>query len=443
MIDYYEIKRFNNNEVLLLYFNIDSEFASINIKEKYEDIKEYIKRFIWDNRITFNGSLALIVIGGTIIDSIMLDNNTKIDDKTLLALNSEYRELLSNDFIKENTIDVIKEDIVNNNNEENIIYEDNSKSKDTSTKQDSIMAEVKSNVQNNNVTSYSNQDNISNNTPQISEGENNEVIKEVDNNTYITIQRSNGPLTIELEEYITGVVASEMPALFHPEALKAQAIIARTYALKAISKGQILSDTNSTQNYEDESQLKSIWGSNYNTYYNKVRDAVNSTKGMYLTHNGTYIEAVYHSTSNGKTEDSSNAWGNYFPYLISVSSEYDNLNPSFMVSTNYSYDKLSTLLGIEVNSDTEFTVIDKTIGDRVKTISVNDKIYTGVNFRNILGLRSADFSIEKDDTGIIITTKGYGHGVGMSQYGANGMAKNGYSYVQILNHYYPGTDLNY
>ena len=268
-------------------------------------------------------------------------------------------------------------------------------------------------------------------------------VEEIDTNTYITIQRSNGQMeTIELEEYITGVVSSEMPALFHTEALKAQAIIARTYALKAISKGKLLTDSNSTQNYNDINQLKNMWGGNYNTYYNKVKDAVNSTKGMYLTYNGTYIEAVYHSTSNGKTESSVYGWGNYYPYLISVDSQYDSLNPSFLVSTTISYEKLSSLLGMDINSDTEFNITDRTDGDRVKTIIVNDKSYTGTSFRNLLGLRSADFDIEKTDDGVIFTTRGYGHGVGMSQYGANGMAKNGYSYSGILSHYYPGTVIN-
>ncbi len=209
-----------------------------------------------------------------------------------------------------------------------------------------------------------------------------------------------------------------------------------------MSTGKLLTDSNSTQNYKDNEQLKNIWLSNFNTYYNKVKEAVSNTKGMYLTYNGNYIEAVYHSTSNGKTENSIYGWGNYYPYLVSVDSQYDSLNPSFSVSTTLPYDKLSTLLDTDINMETEFNIVDKTDGNRVKTIIVGDKSYTGTNFRNILGLRSADFDIEKIEDGVIFTTRGYGHGVGMSQYGANGMAKKGYSYSQILSHYYPGTVIN-
>ena len=159
-----------------------------------------------------------------------------------------------------------------------------------------------------------------------------------------------------------GVVGAEMPASFHNQALMAQAIIARTYALKANSKGQILSDNESTQSYKDNDELKSLWGSSYNAYYNKIKGAVISTKGMYLTYNGEYIDAVYHSTSNGKTEDSSNVWGNYFPYLVSVESPYDSLNPSFSQDKTITYQELSTKLNTDINIDTDFFIQSKTSG---------------------------------------------------------------------------------
>ena len=234
-----------------------------------------------------------------------------------------------------------------------------------------------------------------------------------------------------------------MPAAFNTEALKAQAIIARTYALKANSKGQILSDNESTQSYKSNDELKSIWGSNYTTYYNKIKDAVNSTKGAYLTYNGEYIEAVYHSTSNGKTESSSNVWGNYYPYLVSVESPYDNTNPSYEMAKEITYNELSSILGIEINADTEINILGYTTGGRIENITISGNTYTGVKFRNLLGLRSADFDITKNETGITFKTRGYGHGVGMSQYGANGMAKNGYTYKDILKYYYSGVNISY
>ncbi len=452
MITNYEIKSVDNEDVLFLYFDIDCEFAKGNFKDKYNNIQEYIKKFIEDNKIAFAGTTAVLVIGGSILGNIILNKDYNSDKYNTYAYKDRYQEIISGIPSEVNLEDIII------NNAEVINTEDDTDSTtinmiDTSTNMDNEVTSsnivnnsdnnISSEVINNNVNQSVNQgvNVIEDNTnTQPIEEHTIEEPEEVDNNTYITIQRSNGQMeTIELEEYITGVVSSEMPALFHSEALKAQAIIARTYALKAMSKGKLLTDSNSTQNYKDVNQLRGMWGSNFNTYYNKVKDAVSSTKGMYLTYNGSYIEAVYHSTSNGKTESSIYGWGNYYPYLVSVDSQYDNLNPSFLVSTTLSYDKLSLLLEMEINIDTEFNILDKTDGDRVKTIMVGYKTYTGTNFRNILGLRSADFDIEKKEDGITFTTRGYGHGVGMSQYGANGMAKNGYSYIQILNHYYPGT----
>lgn len=234
-----------------------------------------------------------------------------------------------------------------------------------------------------------------------------------------------------------------MPASFHEQALMSQAIIARTYALKANSKGQILTDNESTQSYKSNDELKSMWGSSYDAYYNKIKSAVHTTEGIYLTYNGTYIEAVYHSTSNGKTEDATNVWGNYFPYLVSVDSEYDSINPSFLMEKSFSYEELSSKLDMQIDINTEFNVLNRTSGNRIAIIDIGGKTYRGIDIRNILGLRSSDFDIEKTNDGVIIRTRGYGHGVGLSQYGANGMAKAGYTYDQILKHYYTGVVINH
>ena len=215
-----------------------------------------------------------------------------------------------------------------------------------------------------------------------------------------------------------------MPASFNIEALKAQAIIARTYTIKALNTGKKLTDTTSTQVYKTDSELKSTWGSNYNTYYNKIKKAVDTTKDLILTYKGILIEAVYHSTSNGKTEDSSNVWKNSFPYLVSVDSPYDITNKNFKTTIFFTYNELSNKLNTTINYDTTFNIIHNESG-RVSTITFNDITLTGVEFRSKLGLRSSDFILEKTNEGINITTKGYGHGVGMSQYGANGMANNG------------------
>ena len=298
------------------------------------------------------------------------------------------------------------------------------------------------NSKSNTSTNYNQSNNSISNSNKVIEENVQEEKQVVDNSIYVKVKRKSGNVeTIELEEYIIGVVSAEMPALFHTEALKSQAVIARTYALKSIVSGKILTDTESTQSYKSVSELTSLWGNNYNTYYNKIKQCVMDTKGMYLTYNGNYIDAVYHSTSNGKTESSKEVWGNFYPYLVSVDSSYDNLNPSFLYSVNFTYQELTSKLGIEITSDTNFNILGLTEGNRVSSIEINGKTYKGVEFRSILGLRSADFVIEKNDIGVKITTKGYGHGVGLSQYGANGMAKNGSSYIDILKHYYKGVSI--
>lgn len=260
---------------------------------------------------------------------------------------------------------------------------------------------------------------------------------------YVKVYRKNNEvLNIELEEYVIGVVAAEMPASFHMEALKSQAIIARTYALKCINNNVILTDTSSTQNYKSNKELKKLWGANYNKYYKKIKEAVNSTKGMYLTYNGQIIEALYHSTSNGRTEDASYVWKNKVPYLVSTSSKYDKTNKSYKVTKTISYKQLTKLLGYKVDKKTTFKIISRTKGNRVYKYKIKNKVYTGVDLRTLLNLRSADFKIKKTNKGITITTYGYGHGVGLSQYGANGYAKNGYKYDKILKHYYKGIKIN-
>ena len=233
-----------------------------------------------------------------------------------------------------------------------------------------------------------------------------------------------------------------MPASFNMEALKAQSIVARTYAVNTINKNKRLTDNNSTQNYKSNDELRSMWGSNFNTYYEKVKNAVNSTKGMYLTYNGEIIDAVYHSTSNGYTEDSIYVWGNSKPYLKSVSSIYDNTNKNYLYTLYLSYEDISNKLKNSVDINTEFNILEKSSSGRVVNVEINGITYSGINIRSLLGLRSTDFNIEKTDTGINFITRGYGHGVGMSQYGANGMANHGSNYRDILLHYYTGVSIS-
>ena len=238
-----------------------------------------------------------------------------------------------------------------------------------------------------------------------------------------------------------GVVAEEMPASFSIEALKAQAIVARTYAIKAISQGRKLTDTTDTQVYKDNNQLKKKWGASYNTYYKKIKKAVDMTKGMVITYKGNLIDATYFSTSNGYTEDAVMVWGNDIPYLKSVESTWDKNTTSYLKNISLTYEEISKKLGFIVNKETEIKITKRNESNRIKEITINNKSYTGIEIRTLLGLRSADFDIDQKENSITFTTRGYGHGVGMSQYGANEMAKKGYSYNKIITHYYQGVKI--
>lgn len=244
-----------------------------------------------------------------------------------------------------------------------------------------------------------------------------------------------------MEEYLIGVVAAEMPASFNTEALKAQAIIARTYALKSIERNKLLTDTVSTQAYIDTYEMQLKWGGDYNLYYNKIKEAVNSTEGLIITYNNELIDAVYFANSNGYTEDSKEVWGNTIPYLKSVESPYDINTTRYKKNTFITYEEASNILGFNIDQNVSIYNILRNESNRVTSITINDKTYTGIEFRNLFKLNSADFEIEKNEFGLNITTYGYGHGVGMSQYGANGMANNGYGFDSIIKYYYKGVSI--
>lgn len=443
MINGYTIRKVNGQDVMYLFFDFNYEFSSFDFMAKREKIHDVVRNFIRDHNIIFKGATIALVAGGILFGSINLstpsfsqvamNNNVSIEEK---VDDSKSDDIVRIEDVKENSV---VNDNVSVSDNEVVVNSDSPSIVIDNTKSDSVVNNAGSNVSDvNNDVSVS--EPIASTIVSEPVNEVSEVV--VDNNIYVSVRRSDGRVvSLELEDYVTGVVGAEMPALFNSEALKAQAVIARTYALKANSMGRTLSDNESTQSYKDNGELAGIWGSNYSSYYSKIKDAVNSTKGIYLTYNGNYIEAVYHSTSNGRTEDSSNVWGNSYPYLVSVDSVYDNSNPSFSISKSFSYSDISSKLGINVSSNTEFNILGYTSGGRVSSISVDGTEFSGVSFRSMLGLRSADFDIVKNDEGVVITTRGYGHGVGMSQYGANGMGKAGYSYSDILLHYYPGVSI--
>lgn len=273
----------------------------------------------------------------------------------------------------------------------------------------------------------------------IEEGETKIVIRLLNPN-------NNTVTNINLEDYIIGVVSSEMPSSFEFEALKAQAVAARSYA---INKKQMRTGLDydliigvSDQAYSTNEQLLKRWNIAFFSNYLKVRDAVLATKGEVLTYEGNVINAFYFSMSNGYTENSSLVFSEQLPYLESVESKWDNNSLG-----NFEYEKTISKQefcnNLEIKCDNiEITNVEKSDTGRVLWITINDKTFKGTEVRTKLGLRSTDFTIELKDNEVSITTKGFGHGVGMSQYGANGMAKEGNNYKEILAHYYKNTEIS-
>ena len=248
--------------------------------------------------------------------------------------------------------------------------------------------------------------------------------------------------SLDLEEYVIGVVAAEMPASFHSEALKAGAVAIRTfYVYKKVNYNEYVA-SNTDQCFIDKVVMKNKWGSEFDKYYNIISEAVNSTKNEVLSYNGEVIQSFYFSLSNGYTENLENVFSEARPYLVSVSSLWDKNVSSYEKTIELSKRDFLSKLGLTYSNDVSVKIISKSESGRINNILINGVEFRGVNVRKLLSIRSTDFDINVDGDKVIIVTRGYGHGVGMSQYGANEMAKLGYNYEDILKHYYSGVDIS-
>lgn len=248
----------------------------------------------------------------------------------------------------------------------------------------------------------------------------------------VNIDTTDKLLTVELEEYIIGVVAGEMPALFSEEALKAQAIASRTYLINHLQSNNSISNTTDDQVYLTKEEMKEKWKDDYDKYYNKIKEAVTATKGLIMYYNNEPIKAYYFSTSNGYTASSISVFNEQRDYLTSVESPFDQDNSN---TIEISKKDFCNKLDISCNQISTTNII-KDNSNRISKITINNKEFKGTQVRKLLSLRSTDFTFNIKETTIEIITKGYGHGVGMSQYGANNMAKIGYTYEEILKYYY-------
>lgn len=282
-----------------------------------------------------------------------------------------------------------------------------------------------------------------NNKPEMSQME---PIKESEPVSIPVMKKDGTVVQMDLEDYISRVVLGEMPASFDREALKAQAVAARTYTLRCVlggdkhPQGAVCTDYRCCQEYrEPEAYIRS--GGSYASV-RKVFGAVEQTAGEVLYYNGSLIMATYFASAGGTTEDAREVWGNSVPYLTVVSSpEGDDAYNGETVT--YTAEEFQSVLGVTLKGKPEnwFGRVSYTVGGGVDRMRIGGKLYDGVELRSIFGLRSTIFSVTTTEDTVTFETMGYGHRVGLSQYGADAMAEQGSGYEQILGHYYPGTEL--
>lgn len=246
----------------------------------------------------------------------------------------------------------------------------------------------------------------------------------------------------DMEDYLVGVVLAEMPAYFEQEALKAQAVVARTYALKAYVTGgkhgdsSVCGESGCCQAWIPEKRFLEQGGTLQDL--EKVRRAVKDTSGFVLTYDGELIEATYFSCSGGATEDAAAVWGTDFPYLRSVESPGEEDAAHYTDTYTFDWEVFCALLDVPPQGS-GLGSVRYTAGGGVDTMEICGKTFRGTELRKLLGLRSTAMTVSRRDNTVQIVTRGFGHRVGMSQYGADAMAVAGCDWRQILAHYYPGT----
>lgn len=259
-----------------------------------------------------------------------------------------------------------------------------------------------------------------------------------------------------LEEYILGVLAAEMPAVFEPEALKAQAVAARTFAVYRLMHGgcskypgaDVCGESGHCQAYCSADEMKNKWKTNFDKYYNKLKLAVAETAGKIMTYKDEPILVLYHASSAGSTENVENVYSQALPYLRGVptkdgevteleeTAEFDRA--WFCNTVNKAFPKAK----LTVNSlDKQVSISSRFPSGRVNMLKLGGASVEATELRKLVDLRSTNFTVSYNQYSIVFTTEGNGHGVGMSQYGAQQMAKEGKSYLEILKHYYTGVEV--
>ena len=264
-----------------------------------------------------------------------------------------------------------------------------------------------------------------------------------------------------LEEYLIGVIAGEMPASFEIEALKAQTVAARTLAVYQMpafggrgcsqhAQADVCSSFAHCQEWISKEQMRNNWGADFEKNLTKLKQAVQETRGQIMTYNGKPIEVFYHSTSNGKTEEVSEVFSNSLPYYTTVDSAGEENAPMYEGSVTLKNSEFANIfnsrygIGLDPNNlASQITINSYTESGRIREITVGGKRLRATEFRLLYGLNSTDITFVFGKDSITMKTRGFGHGVGMSQVGANSMAQQGYNYKDILMHYYKGVEISH
>lgn len=291
------------------------------------------------------------------------------------------------------------------------------------------------------------------NATQVNNNQNNIVYENINkpqNDEKVKVLYGDKVSEYSLKDYLFGVVAAEMPALYETEALKAQVVAAHTFYCYQKNNNKntsydISSDPNEAQCFISKENAVSRWGEKSQEYTKKINDCIDAVLNEILVYNNKPIFAAYHAISNGKTNNCSDVFGKDIPYLISVDSVGDTLDNDYLSTVSFSPEEIKEKLK-SVNSATDnpqdyFTDIKRTDNGYVKSLKYCGKEITGATLRDLLNLRSCDFEIQFSQNVFTFNVKGYGHGVGMSQIGANHLAKQGKTYKEILFHYYRGVQL--
>ncbi len=247
----------------------------------------------------------------------------------------------------------------------------------------------------------------------------------------------NSLIEMPLKEYLLGVLATNIDPNCHSEVIKAVCVLYRSYVFNMMNKFKEISSYNDFCIYKPISYYKLVWGGDFSTNLEKFDEAIKETDCLFMSHNNKYVLPFIHLTNTGVTYTNKD-----YPYLVGVRSLWDLASPMYVDVKSWGYSVISRILGVEINNSSKFNILEIDERDYIKRLSVEGKVFTGEEFKKLLGLNSLNINIILNKDNIIIISKGCGNGYGLSIFGANELAKNGCSFSNILKYYYPTCRIN-